>query len=170
MNTLRPLLFLITFISTPIFAAVDPFIGEIAWVAFNYAPNGWAFCDGQLLLINQNPALYSLLGTTYGGNGVTTFALPDLRGRSPIGMGAGTGLTNRTLGSYGGSQGNELITTYLRDYGTTQRDGRVNPPTDTTRDLVSVLLTNTSSTDNNMQPFLTLNCIIALTGTYPPAP
>ena len=70
--------------SQPVQASMDPFMGEISWVAFNFAPRGWAFCNGQLLPINQNQALFSLMGTTYGGNGVTNFALPDLRGRAPI--------------------------------------------------------------------------------------
>ncbi len=76
----------------------DPFIGQINLFAGNFAPRGWAFCDGQLLPINQNEALFSLLGTMYGGDGRTTFALPDLRGRTPVHPGSGPGLTNRRLG------------------------------------------------------------------------
>ena len=82
--------------------SAEPFIGEIAWVAFNFAPRGWAFCDGQLLPIAQYTALFSLIGTTYCGDGRTTFALPDLRGRSPIHVGTGLGLTNRAIGEQGG--------------------------------------------------------------------
>ena len=82
----------------------NPFIGEIAWVPYNFAPRGWAFCDGQLLSISSNTALFSLLGTTYGGDGRTTFALPDLRGRSMVHEGGGSGLTPRTLGSQFGTE------------------------------------------------------------------
>ena len=76
----------------------DPFIGEVSIVGFDFAPRGWAFCDGQLLPIAQNTALFSILGTTYGGDGRTTFALPDLRGCTPIHPGQGPGLSDRTLG------------------------------------------------------------------------
>ena len=82
----------------------NPFIGEIAWVPYNFAPRGWALCDGQLLSISSNTALFSLLGTTYGGDGRTTFALPDLRGRSMVHEGGGPGLTPRTLGSQFGTE------------------------------------------------------------------
>lgn len=82
--------------------AAEPFIGEIMLFAGNFAPRGWAFCDGQLLSIAQNTALFSLLGTTFGGDGQTTFALPDLRGRAPIHYGQGAGLTARQMGEQGG--------------------------------------------------------------------
>lgn len=82
--------------------SAEPFLGEISLFAGNFAPRGWAFCDGQLLAISQNTALFSLLGTTYGGDGRTTFALPDLRGRVPLHPGTGPGLTARTLGESGG--------------------------------------------------------------------
>ena len=80
---------------------MNPYIGTILMVGFNFAPVGWAMCDGQLLQISQNQALFSLLGTTYGGDGIRTFALPDLRGRMPIGMGQGTGLPNYYFGQSG---------------------------------------------------------------------
>lgn len=89
-------------------AAQDPFIGEIRWVPYDFAPRGWAFCDGQLLSIAQNTALFSLLGTTFGGNGQTTFALPDMRGRMPMHAGQGIGLTTRTLGEMGGAETHSL--------------------------------------------------------------
>lgn len=92
--------------------ALDPFIGEIYMFAGNFAPRGYALCDGQLLSIAQNTALFSILGTTYGGNGQTTFALPDLRGRAPIHSGSGPGLTPRTLGEIGGVE-NRTITTHI---------------------------------------------------------
>src|SRR5215203_1924204 len=76
----------------------EPYLGSIILFGGNFAPRGWAFCNGQILPIAQNTALFSLLGTTWGGNGQTTFALPDLRGRTTIGMGPGPGLTNRSLG------------------------------------------------------------------------
>ena len=85
----------------------EPFIGEIKMVGFNFAPRGWAFCSGQLLQVAQNTALFSILGTTYGGDGRTTFGLPNLQGRSPMGSGFGAGLTNRRLGELGG---NETVT------------------------------------------------------------
>lgn len=80
----------------------EPFIGQVVLFAGNFAPRNWAFCDGQLLPINSNQSLFSILGTTYGGDGRTSFALPDLRGRVPVGTGQGSGLTNRTLGAKGG--------------------------------------------------------------------
>jgi microcystin-dependent protein len=83
---------------------MEPFIGQIMMVGFNFAPRGWAFCDGQLLPISQNQALFSLLGTTYGGDGHTTFALPDLRGRVAIHQGTGPGLTPRAMGQKAGSE------------------------------------------------------------------
>lgn len=82
--------------------SAEPFLGEISIFAGNFAPRGWALCDGQLLPISQNTALFSLLGTTYGGDGRTTFGLPDLRGRVPMHAGYGPGLTPRTLGQRGG--------------------------------------------------------------------
>jgi microcystin-dependent protein len=84
--------------------AQEPFIGEIRWVGFNFAPVGWALCDGQLMSIAQNTALFSLLGTTYGGNGQTTFALSDMRGRVPLHPGQGPGLSQRVLGEAGGQE------------------------------------------------------------------
>ncbi|TCL10321.1 microcystin-dependent protein [Roseivirga ehrenbergii] len=81
---------------------MDPFLGEIVMFAGNFAPRGWAFCDGQLMAISQNTALFSILGTTYGGDGRTTFALPDLRGRAAIHPGTGPGLSNYRLGQRGG--------------------------------------------------------------------
>lgn len=82
----------------------EPFVGEIRMFAGNFAPRGWAFCDGQLLAVSQNDALFSLLGTIYGGDGRTTFGLPDLRGRIPIHAGTGPGLSPRSLGARGGAE------------------------------------------------------------------
>ena len=88
---------------------MDPFVAEIRIFPFNFAPKGWAFCDGQILPLSQNTALFSLLGTTYGGNGQTTFALPDLRGRVPNNQGQGPGLSNYDLGQSAGSENETLI-------------------------------------------------------------
>lgn len=91
--------------ATPVAAqtGVDPFIGQLAWVSFNFCPRGWAQANGQLLPINQNQALFSLLGTQFGGNGVTNFALPDLRGRVIVGQGSGPGLSTVSIGEAGGA-------------------------------------------------------------------
>src|SRR6266699_1804577 len=91
----------------------DAMIGTIALFAGNFAPRGWALCQGQILSIAQNTALFSILGTTYGGNGQTTFALPDLRGRSPLSAGQGHGLSNIQLGEQGGTQNTTLLNTEL---------------------------------------------------------
>ncbi|MEN5301116.1 tail fiber protein [Pseudomonas sp. TWI628] len=82
----------------------DPFLGEIRMVGFNFNPYGWALCQGQMMAVNQNSALFALLGTVYGGNGVNTFALPDLRSRTPVGWGQGVGLSNYELGEQGGTE------------------------------------------------------------------
>jgi microcystin-dependent protein len=84
--------------------STEPYLASIVMFAGNFAPRGWAFCSGQLMSIAQNTALFSLLGTTFGGDGVTTFALPDLRGRAPVGQGQGPGLTNISLGEVSGSE------------------------------------------------------------------
>jgi microcystin-dependent protein len=88
----------------------EPFLGEIRMVGFNFAPSGWALCQGQLMPITQNTALFSLLGTMYGGNGQTTFGLPDLRSRSPVGMGQGAGLSSITQGESSGTESVTLTT------------------------------------------------------------
>ncbi|WP_447727341.1 phage tail protein [Sphingomonas koreensis] len=91
----------------------SPFIGQIMTVPYNFAPRGWANCQGQILSIAQNTTLFALIGTTYGGNGQTTFALPDLRGRASMGWGQGPGLTNRVLGEVAGTETTTLITTNM---------------------------------------------------------
>src|ERR671917_614042 len=106
-----------------------PFLGEIKIVPYNFAPKGWALCNGQLLPINQNQALFALLGTTYGGNGQTTFALPDLRGRTPIHVGSG-----HTLGESGGEQAHTLTISELPQHihsmnGSTVDSGGTDNPT-----------------------------------------
>lgn len=130
----------------------EPFIAEIRMFGGNFAPRGWAFCDGQLLPINQNDALFSLLGTIYGGDGRTTFRLPDLRGRVPIHAGNGPGLSPRRLGSQGGGENN--FHSFLPVKGDFVASGSNNATTGV-------------SPENNMQPYLCINFIIALTGLYP---
>src|SRR5580658_3763466 len=92
---------------------MDPFLGEIRMVGFNFAPNGWALCNGQLLSISQNTALFSLLGTTFGGDGKSTFGLPNLQAVAPMGYGTGTGLTPRTWGETGGEYSVTLLQTQM---------------------------------------------------------
>jgi microcystin-dependent protein len=171
-----------------------PFLAEIVLFAGNFAPRGWAFCQGQILSIAQNTALYSLLGTTYGGNGQTTFALPDLRGRVPVGTGQGPGLPNVNLGDMSGAPTHTLIITEMPAHNhTAQAAGNSNSgdsaspngntwATSTARDNVYInaapnglMAANTvnigvaggSQPHNNMQPYLGMNYIIALQGIYP---
>lgn len=111
---------------------MEAFIGTIILFAGNFAPRGWAFCQGQLLSINQNQALFSILGTTYGGDGRTTFALPDLRGRVPIGPGQGLGLSNHVLGERAGVESVTLTQTEMPTHshwlGATTANGTTNKP------------------------------------------
>jgi microcystin-dependent protein len=137
--------------------AQEAFIGEVKMFAGTFAPRGWAFCDGQLLPISQNTALFSLIGTTYGGDGRTTFNLPDLRGRVPIHAGTGPGLTPRSLGQRGGREQITVVKASL--------------PSKPSKKLTNATLILTSSSDAQevsiMQPYTTVNYIIALQGTYP---
>jgi len=166
--------------------AQDPMIGEIRLFAGNFAPRGWALCQGQLLSISQNNALFSILGTTYGGDGRTTFALPDLRGRVPIGNGQGPGLTNVTLGRKSGTENITISTSQLPSHnhrvnGLAEMNIGVSPNSKTlTRvfvrggttgstaasDLITTA-TGSSSRLSNNQPSVGLNYIIALQGIYP---
>jgi microcystin-dependent protein len=154
----------------------DAFIGEIVLFAGNFAPRGWAKCEGQLLPISQHQALFSILGTTYGGDGRTTFALPDLRGRVPIQAGQGPGLPNFPLGSKGGSLALPAKTITLSEVKT--RPGASNDANDfggrkppasaaggTPAQTTEVADPNVPN--GNVQPFTTVNYIIALQGTYP---
>lgn len=174
----------------------QPFIGTVILFAGNFAPRGWAFCQGQLLSIAQNSALFSLLGTTYGGDGITNFALPDLRGRTPIGFGQGRGLTNRTQGEIAGEENVTLIATQMpahthavachsasgdqsvpnghypaaaaqnRESGV-YVDSQYAATTDTTMAAATILPSGGSQPHDNMPPFLVLNYIIALEGIFP---
>jgi microcystin-dependent protein len=170
-------------------AGSDPFLGEINYFAGNFAPRGWAFCDGQLLPIAQNTALFSLLGTTYGGDGRTTFALPALRGRVAVHYGNGPGLSSKTMGEKSGS---ETVTATVNNLPTHTHSFHVSSDTPssttpTNRAIASGQIFNNDDVDrtlhnssigsaggnasmNNMQPSITANCIIALVGTYPSRP
>ncbi len=110
---------------------MEPFIGQISMFGGNFAPRGWAFCDGQLLAISQNQALFSILGTTYGGDGRTTFGLPDLRGRVAMHAGSGPGLTPRQLGQKSGTETNTLNVNQLPSHNHGLATGTVNIPVST---------------------------------------
>jgi microcystin-dependent protein len=162
----------------------EPFLSEIRIMSFVYAPRSWALCNGQLLPINQNQALFSLLGTTYGGNGQTNFALPDLRGRTPIHMGQG-----HTLGEQGGEQAHTLsiseLPTHAHFANGTNNTGTTNTvsgnvlanvqPNELYTGASNLVALNTATITNvggsqahlNMQPFLTLSFCIALQGIFP---
>ena len=169
----------------------DPFVAEIRIVGFNFAPRGWAFCNGQLVQISQNTALFSLLGTTYGGNGTTTFALPNLQGASPLGAGSGPGLTPRDLGEAGGSSTVTLLSSEMPSHAhTLLASADPSSPTPTS----TMALASTTSAKvyrspsnlvpmatpldpagaglphDNRQPYLGMNFIIALQGVYPSRP
>jgi microcystin-dependent protein len=170
----------------------DPFVAEIRIFPFNFAPKGWAFCDGQLLPLSQNTALFSLLGTTYGGNGKSNFALPDLQGRAPMHPGQGPGLSLHDLGETGGSETVSLLTSEIPSHSHTLRSGAglaasrlpANATLARTRggaayqtvsnaDLAttSPFATSIAGADfphNNMMPFLTFYFCIALQGVFPP--
>ena len=155
----------------------------------NFAPRGWAFCDGQLLAVSQNDALFSLLGTIYGGDGRTTFGLPDLRGRIPLHAGQGTGLSNYPLGAKSGAERVTLTTSEIPHHTHyplasknpgTQNNAVGNFPAadsggdqdftvDSNNNMASDTIENTggSQSHSNMMPFLAINFIIALVGIYP---
>ncbi len=143
----------------------EPFIAEIKMFGGNFAPRGWAFCDGQLLPINQNSALFSLLGTTYGGDGRTTFGLPDLRGRVAVGPRRGPGLSDYKLGQRGGVEttaGGGGISTTTAEAAPGLRGG-----TNVTA-VTSVTASGSGASTTNIQPYLAVNYIIALEGIFPP--
>jgi microcystin-dependent protein len=169
---------------------MDPFLGEIRIFGGNFAPVGWALCEGQLLSIAQNSALFAILGTTFGGNGTTTFGLPDLRGRVPIGEGAGPGLAPYTLGQQGGTENVTLLANQLpaHTHALNAYNGAGNKAT-----VAGSLLANGAKPDyysdqpatttlspgaigsagggapvSIQQPYLTLTFIIALQGIFPP--
>jgi microcystin-dependent protein len=162
----------------------NAFLGQLMAVGFNFAPRGWAMCNGQLLSISQNQALFALLGTQYGGNGITTFGLPDLRGRVSLHQGQGPGLSDQVIGEINGEETVTLTTNQLPSHshpipanaglGSTDKPagavaaqgGSYSPATDGTR------LADSITTGNNlpftiMQPYLVINWIIALEGIFP---
>jgi microcystin-dependent protein len=152
-------------------SAQDAFVGEIKMFAGTFAPRGYALCNGQLLPISSNQALFSILGTTYGGNGQSTFGLPDLRGRVPVSSGQGPGLTTRTLGSMGGSETNTLgedqITSHSHSGNGNVVGSNGNKTTATANSPISIWSSGGTQSVNNVQPFTTINYIIALTGVFP---
>lgn len=168
----------------------DPFVAEIRIFGFNFAPRGWAFCDGQLLPISQNTALFSLLGTMYGGDGKSTFALPDLRGSVPMHHGQGPGLSPHEVGESGGSESVTLLESELPVHGHTLQAHTVDvadtsapgpgttlapssggtlyqSATDTELGAAALAPAGGGQPHNNMQPYLTANFCIALQGVFP---
>lgn len=170
----------------------QPYVGQIISVGFNFAPVGWNLCDGSLLAISEYEVLYNLIGTTYGGNGTTNFALPDLRGRTPLNVGTGTGLPTYVLGELSGSESVTLIGAQVGAHShnllaSTQNGSANNPasglalgqnpvtavpvfgPPPSTTSLAGSSIGNSQGglPHENRQPFLTINYIIALFGTYP---
>jgi microcystin-dependent protein len=170
----------------------DPFVAEIRIFPFNFAPRGWAWCDGQLLPLSQNTALFSLLGTTYGGNGKSNFALPDLQGRAPMHPGQGPGLSLHDLGESGGSDTVTLLESEIPAHSHTIRDhdldlGELNAPApnrvlaQSANGMVYTPAANLVNMNaqmlapaggdqphNNLQPYLTFYFCIALQGVFPP--
>lgn len=170
---------------------MDPFVAEIRIFPFNFPPKGWAFCDGQILPLSQNTALFSLLGTTYGGDGKSNFALPDLQGRAAMHPGQGVGLSLHDLGEEGGSKTVTLLTTEIPQHSHTlmassQPGEDPTPAGEVLGRSVGASLYQTSTQNlvqlspsavapagsdvphNNMQPYLTLNFCISLQGVFPP--
>jgi microcystin-dependent protein len=176
---------------------MDPFVAEIRIFPFNFAPKGWAFCDGQLLPISQNTALFSLLGTTYGGDGKSTFALPDMQGNTAMHPGQGPGLSLHDLGETGGSESVSLLVSEIPVHAhgvgfALGADGNSISPAGAVRaqsaagrgnaalsqngaptgpvQLQSLAVAGGGLPHQNMQPYLTLNYCIALQGVFPARP
>jgi microcystin-dependent protein len=174
----------------------SPFVAEIRIFGFNFAPKGWAFCNGQILPLSQNTALFSLLGTTYGGDGKSNFALPNLQGSAPMQQGQGGGLSLRDLGEIGGEQAVTVLDSEMPSHTHTVQaesaGGTLIPPTGAAwatpgagRNLniyrpsdannvqmnpLAVSITGGSLPHNNMPPYLGLNFCIALQGVFPARP
>jgi microcystin-dependent protein len=172
----------------------DPFVAEIRIFGFNFAPRGWAFCDGQILPISQNTALFSLLGTTYGGDGRSTFGLPNLQDRSPLHWGQGPGLSYYDLGEEGGAAAVTLLESEMPNHGHTlnatafpaasrnpagnalaRSRGDSAYQTNSSQNLAALhpsalALAGGSQPHNNLMPSLVLNFCIAMQGVFPPRP
>ena len=167
----------------------DPFVAEIRIFPFNFAPKGWAWCDGQLLPLSQNTALFSLLGTTYGGNGKSNFALPDLQGRAPMHPGQGPGLSLHDLGETGGSETVTLLESEIPSHshglrGSLGDDDSTLPGNPNAPGQLSIIYAPPGNVvmmagqalapaggdapHNNLQPYLTFYFCIALQGVFPP--
>lgn len=174
-------------------AQVEPFLGQLMLVGQNFCPNGWALAQGQLLPIITNTALFSLLGTYYGGDGETNFALPDLRGRYPMGNGQGPGLSDRVIGEQGGVESVTLAPSEMPAHthglaATTFAANTPNPaaalparkhrtplyrggtPPNTTMDAAAIATAGASQPHENMPPYLVMNWCIALQGVFPQRP
>jgi microcystin-dependent protein len=169
----------------------QPYVGEIRMFGGNFAINGWAFCNGVLISISQNPTLYQVIGTTYGGDGVNTFALPDLQGRIPVHQGQGAGLQNYVLGQKGGVETVSLTVAQIPAHSHTAMGsatgGAASNPSNATwgnsaianksfgpgtsanasMNAGSLGMTGNNQPHDNLLPFLVLNFIIALYGVYP---
>jgi len=169
----------------------EPFLGEIRIASFGFAPKGWAMCNGQLLPINQNQALFAILGTTYGGDGRTTFALPDLRSRTPISFGGGPGLASYNLGQSGGAENVTLTQAqtpaHVHALSASTLPASTNLPANdvlakkakfgvddfvtsnntTPMNPQALSVVGSGSPHENRQPFLSLNFVIALQGIFP---
>ena len=167
----------------------DQFLGEIRMAGFNFVPTGWAACNGQLLPISQNTALFALLGTYYGGDGKSTFALPNLQGSVPMHQGQGQGLTNRFIGQEGGSEFitllNSEIPLHTHGVSAVLGNGAQGSPAGASWSVVrngtayaanggaimapdALALAGGSLPHNNLQPYLVVNFIIAMQGVFPP--
>jgi len=171
----------------------DPFVAEIRIFGFNFPPKGWAFCDGQLLPLSQNTALFSLLGTTYGGNGKSNFALPNMQGNTPMHPGQGPGLSLYDLGQTGGSDTVSLLESEIPSHNHTVMCKGIPPPANAGIPDPSVIFARSSGgtaytapanlgqmdgqtlapaggdqPHNNMMPYLCMNFCIALQGVFPP--
>ncbi|MCK0470508.1 phage tail protein [Halalkalibacter sp. APA_J-10(15)] len=171
---------------------MDPLIGEVRLFTGNFAPKGWAFCDGQLISISQHVSLFSVIGTTYGGNGTTTFALPDLRDRIAIHQGQGSGLVSREIGEIGGEKSITLLESQMPQHAHVPQSqsendekspidalwadsptGRLNPNVysseapDTSMNSRAVQPEGGGAPHNNMQPYVGMHFIIALEGIIP---
>lgn len=169
--------------------ASGPFVGQIMMVGFDFNPSGWAFCNGQLMAISENPTLFQLIGTTYGGDGQTTFALPDLRGRVPVHIGQGAGLSNYVIGQLSGSETVTLTVNQIAAHehvyspAASQNEQTSNRPNNNFPSTGGYYASTTNSSSpmgsptiaaaggsqphNNLQPFLGINFIISLFGIFP---